>query len=400
MTISVYHDSHINAQCAAIQTTNPTWNNRDSARPPRDRPKKRQRGEFAQSAGNVSDVHEPLWAIRWERYPHLVQTPHARAWLTWLTTRQVARATVDAYGRGLEDFLAFSSQHAVCVEVASLEQLGDHVAAYVCDLARRPVRYARRAPQEPLAPQASAQSRVHQGVTMATVRLRLLCVRQYLHYLIQEHIREDTPFAQDRETLSSWWKDDLTASASHAALPAADTDATVSCVNGATSGLAYRPAFSDGDWHAILDVVRTEPLRNQAMFALVSETGLCRSELCTLRRRDIDTNRCYLRVPSARRLKLRCGARRRKHVVRQPVYHVSYSATTAAVLDAFFEQSHPRRTSFIFLSGSWRNPLQPITPSACSKVLHRIAQQSGVHQLTFCALRGQLGEGVRTQATI
>lgn len=362
---------------------------------------------------NGSATQETFQPFRWERYPHLAQIPHARAWLVWLTTRQITLATIDAYGRGLDDFLAFSIQYAVCVEQAPVELLRDHITAYVCDLTQRPVHYARRAPEEATASERFASkgpvlSPVHHGVTTATIRLRLLCLRLYLHYLIQGHIRDDTPFMQDRATLCSWWKDEVRVSAAQRELPSAaspsagDTDRTVPYSDSDAPRSARHSVLSDREWQAVFDAVRTEPLRNRAMFALAYDTGLRRTEVCALRRRDIDTARCCLHVPSNRRLQLRflrtaktrdrdaqrrCGARRRNHVARQQMRLVTYSATTASVLDAFFQQSHPSGISYIFLSGSWRNRLQPVTPSALSKVLHRIALRSGVHWLTFCALR-------------
>ncbi|GEM_PF-5175087 len=92
----------------------------------------------------------------WARYPHLAPIPDARAWLAWLRTQQITQATIDAYGRGLDDFLAFSFRHTVCVEEAPAELLRAHITAYVCDLAQRPVQYARHAPEEALTPERLA----------------------------------------------------------------------------------------------------------------------------------------------------------------------------------------------------------------------------------------------------
>ena len=74
--------------------------------------------------------------VRWERYPLVAQTPHARSWLAIQANLGLAPNTVEAYGRALQDFLAFSARRAVAAESATRE----HIAAYVGDLTSRPNR--------------------------------------------------------------------------------------------------------------------------------------------------------------------------------------------------------------------------------------------------------------------
>src|SRR6266851_1193109 len=71
--------------------------------------------------------------VRWERYARVSGAAHARAWLA-IQGQLCAANTVEAYGRSLEDYLAFCAQHHVEPEVASRA----HIAAYVGDLAARP----------------------------------------------------------------------------------------------------------------------------------------------------------------------------------------------------------------------------------------------------------------------
>src|SRR6266699_3986275 len=45
--------------------------------------------------------------IRWEFYPHVAENPHARTWLETQRLLGLAQSTIDAYGRGANDYLAF-----------------------------------------------------------------------------------------------------------------------------------------------------------------------------------------------------------------------------------------------------------------------------------------------------
>jgi site-specific recombinase XerD len=70
---------------------------------------------------------------RWERYPGVTASEHAKTWLKIQGDLGLAANTLEAYGRALDDFLAFSADRTVVPEAANRE----HVAAYVRDLASR-----------------------------------------------------------------------------------------------------------------------------------------------------------------------------------------------------------------------------------------------------------------------
>ena len=72
--------------------------------------------------------------IRWEFYPLVAQHELARTWLTMQRNLQLAPATIDAYGRNLNDYLAFCSKHSLLPETMTRES----VSLYVQDLATRP----------------------------------------------------------------------------------------------------------------------------------------------------------------------------------------------------------------------------------------------------------------------
>lgn len=65
--------------------------------------------------------------LEWPRYPTVAESPHARAWLAIQTDLQLAPNTIAAYGRALEDYLAFARAQGLEVVDARRE----HLAAYV-----------------------------------------------------------------------------------------------------------------------------------------------------------------------------------------------------------------------------------------------------------------------------
>src|SRR5260370_30939818 len=72
--------------------------------------------------------------IHWERYPALAGSSQAQTWLKIQRDVGLAQNTVDAYGRALEDFFAFSVRDGFAPLEASREQ----IARYVHDLSSRP----------------------------------------------------------------------------------------------------------------------------------------------------------------------------------------------------------------------------------------------------------------------
>src|SRR3989442_1593801 len=75
--------------------------------------------------------------VRWERYPLVAASATARAWLEIQANLGLAKNTIEAYGRALQDYLAFGVRSGAVdgrIETATRA----HVAAYVRDLATRP----------------------------------------------------------------------------------------------------------------------------------------------------------------------------------------------------------------------------------------------------------------------
>jgi len=72
--------------------------------------------------------------IEWKRFPLVGETSDAKAWLSIQAKLGLAANTLAAYGRALEDYLAFSARCGIDPGSASKA----HIASYVRDLTTRP----------------------------------------------------------------------------------------------------------------------------------------------------------------------------------------------------------------------------------------------------------------------
>ena len=117
--------------------------------------------------------------IRWEFYPLVAQHEPARTWLTMQRNLQLAPATIDAYVRNLNDYLAFCSKHNLLPETMTRESL----ALYVQDLGTR------------ANPRGAHILSIGSGcgLSRATMQQRLTVIRLYHDYLIEKQIRPDNP---------------------------------------------------------------------------------------------------------------------------------------------------------------------------------------------------------------
>ena len=117
--------------------------------------------------------------ICWEQYPLVVQYELARNWLQRQAHLQLAPNTVDAYGRCLNDYLAFCARHNIQPEAVTR----DLVALYVQDLAHRP---------NPKG--ANMLSLEHgRGLSNSTMQQRITVLRLFCDSLIEQQLRQDNP---------------------------------------------------------------------------------------------------------------------------------------------------------------------------------------------------------------
>ncbi|WP_018621608.1 tyrosine-type recombinase/integrase [Spirosoma luteum] len=275
-----------------------------------------------------------------QRFPLLYALPAAEHWFSIQINLGLANATIDAYGRNLVDYLRFCLQQSMVIETATRE----HIAHYVHHLANQPLA------------RPTAERQV--GLANATMQQRLVTVRLFYDFLVEEGIRtQDNPvrrgvytpykgFAgyRDRGLIPHYQK------------------------------LPWIP--SDEDWNQLMTYLKTETLRNRLMFALSYDAGLRREEVCSLQTGDID--------PSRRLITLRAEATkgRRSRVV-------PYSVATGELYMAYLRQrqSLSRNRGPLFLSESRRNRSMPISIWTWSKAVQTIARKAELLRFTSHTLR-------------
>lgn len=195
------------------------------------------------------------------------------------------------------------------------------------------------------------------GMANATIRLRLTAVRLFYDHLIEEGLRGDNPVGRGRYTQSAGF-----GGARPRALVARFT------------ALPWIPA--DNEWRHLLQIARSEPLRNKVMLALAYDAGLRREELCLLATGDID--------PAHRLLTVRAETTksRRGRVV-------PYSEVAGHLLSAYLahRRTLTRARGPLFISESRRNSGGPLTFWTWSKVVHSLGERAGLPQLSTHTFR-------------
>src|SRR6266536_1333016 len=276
------------------------------------------------------------------KWPVLTEQQRAAEWLqVWADLGRAPR-TIDAYARGLAEYLTICQREGVDPVTATRA----HVAAYVRELTERPSRRGANV--------MSLDS--GSGLANATLQQRLVPVRLFYEFLIDEGLRESNPVGRGRYTPGRRFGGQQ---------------------RGLVPQLAKLPWIpSDQQWLAILDVARQEPIRNRLMLALAYDAALRREELCALRTDDLD--------PAHRTLRVR--AETTKNRLERVV---PYSASTGVLLQGYL--AHRARISRargpLCLSESRRNHTQPLSLWSWSKVVRRIALAAGVERFSTHTLR-------------
>lgn len=273
----------------------------------------------------------------------LAGQPSAIAWLEVQEHLGLAGGTLEAYSRGLADFLALCERETIDPMTAGRTD----IARYVHDLTGRPHRRGANV--------VSIDSGV--GLANATIQQRLVAVRQFYDYLVEEGVRETNPVGRGRYTPSKGF--------------AGNRD------RGLVPRFRKLPWIpTDEEWRALLDVARAEPIRNRLMLALAYDAGLRREELCLLRTDDID--------PAHRMLRVRAETTKSRRERMVP-----FSASSGALLQAYL--SHRRTLSTargaLFLSESHRNFRQPISLWTWSKVVRALALHADLPRFSTHTLR-------------
>jgi integrase/recombinase XerD len=220
-----------------------------------------------------------------------------------------------------------------------------HVAKFVRELRERPS-------------QRGANVSINSGVGLAnaTLQQRLVPVRLYYDFLIEEGLRESNPVGRGRYTSRSQGNHQQ-----RGLVPRLTT-------------LPWIP--NDSQWMQVLGVAAREPIRNRVMFALAYDAALRREELCSLHTEDLD--------PAHRMLRVRAETTKNRLERIVP-----YSAAGSVLLSDYLAHRATISQSRgpLFLSESRRNHAQPLTPWTWSKVVRRIALAADVGKLSTHTMR-------------
>lgn len=261
------------------------------------------------------------------KWPVLARHARAVEWLGIWTDMGRAPRTIDAYSRGLAEYLQVCEREGIDPLTATRA----HVAVFVRELTSRPSRRGTNV--------VALDSGT--GLANATLQQRLVPVRLFYDFLVEEGVRESNPVGRGRYTPGR-------------------SGGRVSLLVPRMVKLPWIP--SEADWLRLLAVFADEPIRNRVMLALAYDAALRREELCALRSDDLD--------PAHRTLRVRAETTktRRERVV-------PYSAPTSVLLSAYLQHraTLSRARGGLFLSESRRNHAEPITLWTWSKVVRRVA---------------------------
>jgi integrase len=262
-----------------------------------------------------------------------------------LADLQMSPRTIDAYGRGLEDYLCMCALRTP--PIIPEEATREHIALYVRSMRERP------------------NARAHgilrldsgAGFSNATMQLRVTAVRLWYDYLVDKKLREDNPVGRGRYTPGRGW----TGTHDRGLIP------------------RYHPLPwipTDEEWETLLAALAEETLRTKVMAFLSYDGALRREELCQLEIRDLDLARRWITV------RAEITKNRRAHVV-------AFGATSGQWLSVYLR--HRRSLSAergpLFLSESRRNYGQPLDLGMWSKVVSAWAKKAGVPRFTTHAFR-------------
>lgn len=189
------------------------------------------------------------------------------------------------------------------------------------------------------------------GLANATIQQRIVPVRLFYDYLMEEGLRESNPVGRGRYT------------------PGRRRGGRQRGLVPRLTKLPWIP--SEQQWRDILAIAALEPARNRVMLALAYDAALRREELCSLRTDDLD--------PAHRTLRIR--AETTKNRLERVV---PYSVPTGVLLSGYLAHraTISRARGSLFLSESRRNHAQPLSLWTWSKVVRRIALAAGVSRFS------------------
>ncbi|MCX4094500.1 tyrosine-type recombinase/integrase [Nocardia sp. alder85J] len=272
--------------------------------------------------------------VCWEHFPLVEQHDEARRWLQFTANLGRAANTVDAYGRAVQDHLAF----CLLVGADPATARADLVAAWIGDMLQRSN------------PRSGAA-----GLANATIQQRVVAVRGFYDFLVEEEIRERNPVRRGQAGRGG-------------RLPR----------QGLVRRVEKAPWIpNEHAWDQILTTCESEPLRNRLMVTVAYDGALRREELVSLEIGDLE--------PAWSLIHLRAETTKSKRA-----REVSFGSVSAQLLVAYLRQRSEqfgRVDGALFLSQSRRNRGKPLGLSSWSKIVTSIAQRAHVPQLSTHTFR-------------
>ncbi|HEY9327340.1 MAG TPA: site-specific integrase [Streptomyces sp.] len=279
--------------------------------------------------------------VPWGKFPTLAEDQEARRWLQFTANIGRAPNTIDAYGRAVEDHLRFCAAEGT----EPLYAKADTVAAWIGEMLER----------APSKPRGKGAARAGAGLANATIQQRIVAVRSFYEFLVEDGLRERNPVRRGQTGRSGRRpKRGLVRRVEQAPWIPAETE-----------------------WQRILEAAMAEPLRNRLMVSLAYDGALRREELVQLSGDDFD--------PAYSLIRLRAETTKSKRS-----REVTYGAASSQLFMAYLGE---RRNSFGRLAGSLlrstsnRNPGDPLSASSWSKIVERISRTSGVTRLSTHTFR-------------
>ncbi|MEU6966087.1 tyrosine-type recombinase/integrase [Streptomyces chrestomyceticus] len=279
--------------------------------------------------------------VPWGKFPTLAADREARRWLQFLANIGRAPNTIDAYGRAVEGHLRFCAAEGA----KPLDAKADTVAAWVGEMLER----------TPVRPRRKGATRAGPGLANATVQQRLVAVRSFYEFLVEEGLRERNPVRRGQ-------------AGRRGRRPK----------RGLVRRIEQAPWLpTEADWQRILEAAHAEPLRNRLMVSLAYDGALRREELVQLSGDDFD--------PAYRLIRLRAETTKSRRS-----REVAYGKATGRLFMAYLAE---RRSSVgraggpLLRSVSNRNPGGPLGVSSWSKIVERLSRTSGVDRLSTHTFR-------------
>jgi integrase/recombinase XerD len=182
------------------------------------------------------------------QWPVLARHERAVEWLRIWADLGRAPRTIDAYARGLAEYLQVCEREGIDPLTATRA----HAAVFVRELTSRPSRRGANV--------VALDSGT--GLANATLQQRLVPVRLFYDFLVEEGVRESNPVGRGRYTPGR-------------------SGGRASALVPRMVKLPWIP--SEAEWLRLLGVFAEEPIRNRVMLALAYDAALRREELCSLR---------------------------------------------------------------------------------------------------------------------